>query len=431
VALGAAGCSSGAGDADEPADRASGGDQPFDPGDWESVRAQFPLTSDLRHFAAFVLAAHPQPVAEAIERYREALDADTEAALNELGILEDAARGAAASYLDVQPEEIALTDSTTMGLGLLYNGLRLAEGDEVVTTEHDFYATHEALRLRSRRDGATVREVRLYEHSNPANASVDGIVTNLLGAVTPATRAVAVTWVHSSTGVKLPVAELAAALAEVNTGRDEADRALLCVDGVHGFGIEDVTAADLGCDFLVSGTHKWLFGPRGTGLVWGTREAWSRVVPIIPSFSTEGFAGWIAGTDPDENRPGYLNTPGGYHSFEHRWAVADAFEFHEAIGKAQVQERTWSQATRLKEGLADIDGVDVVTPASPELSAGIVCVDVAGREPLGLVQELHQQRIIASVTPYATRYLRLGPSIVTSPDEVDEAVAALAAILSG
>ena len=77
------------------------------------------------------------------------------------------------------------------------------------------------------------------------------------------------TWVHSSTGVRLPVAEYGAAIADLNRRRDRADRVLLCVDGVHGFGAVDVDLPDLGCDFLATGTHKWLFGPRGTGIVWG------------------------------------------------------------------------------------------------------------------------------------------------------------------
>ena len=29
-------------------------------------------------------------------------------------------------------------------------------------------------------------------------------------------------------------------------------------------------------------------------------------------------------------------TPGGYHSFEHRWALGEAFRFHLAIGKQRV-----------------------------------------------------------------------------------------------
>lgn len=61
----------------------------------------------------------------------------------------------------------------------------------------------------------------------------------------------------------MPVRRIADALAEINAGRSEADRVLLVVDGVHGFGVEDETVAQMGCDFFVAGTHKWIFGPRG------------------------------------------------------------------------------------------------------------------------------------------------------------------------
>ena len=89
------------------------------------------------------------------------------------------------------------------------------------------------------------------------------------------------TWVHSGTGVKLPdPRQIADALARLNAGRAEADRALLCVDGVHGFGVEDVDLPDLGCDFLAAGCHKWLFGPRGTGGL-GRRD-WAPLPAIIP-----------------------------------------------------------------------------------------------------------------------------------------------------
>ena len=50
-----------------------------------------------------------------------------------------------ARYLEVPPE-FAFTDSTTMGLGLVYGGIRI-EGRPVATA-HDFYSTHESLRLR-------------------------------------------------------------------------------------------------------------------------------------------------------------------------------------------------------------------------------------------------------------------------------------------
>jgi selenocysteine lyase/cysteine desulfurase len=399
---------SGRGDGDGDAARAD-----FDPADWESVRAQFPLTTDLRHFAAFVFASPPRQVVDAISRYREALAVDTHGAIDEFAGQEEAVRAAAAGYLGADPAEVALTDSTTMGLGLVYSGIELAPGDEVVTTEHDFFATHESLRLRTTRDGTEVRRITLYD--DPATATADEIVSRFVDGIGDATRIAAVTWVHSGTGVKLPIAQLGAALEGLNTNRDEADRVLLCVDGVHGFGLEPVTVEDLRCDFLVSGAHKWLFGPHGTGLVWGRPTAWGRLDPIFASFSRPA--------PPDDpgapQTPGQLSTPGGYHSFEQRWALDEAFAFHEAIGKDAIASRTSLQATTLKQGLAEIDGVELVTPIDPRLSAGIVCVDIPGGDPFSLVAPLRDAGIVATITPYDVPYLRFGPSIATTPDDVD------------
>ena len=122
-------------------------------------------------------------------------------------------------------------------------------------------------------------------------------------------------------------------------------------------------------------------------------------------------------------------TPGGYHSFEHRWALREAFAFHRAIGEARVTTRIHSLATRLKNRLAEVRGVVLVTPRSAALSAGIVCLDVPGQPAPRVVNRLlAEHRIVASVTPYATEYVRLGPGLYTSRADVDRAVRALAAV---
>ncbi|WP_127934316.1 aminotransferase class V-fold PLP-dependent enzyme [Nonomuraea polychroma] len=395
----------------------------FDPQDWASVRAQFALDPAYAQFAAFVLAPAPAPVREAIIKHRDALDADPEYTPPGGGQTPDqAVRDAAARYLGIraEPRDIALTDSTTMGLGLLYSGIRLRPGQDVLTTEHDFLATHEGLRLLAERTGAKVRRVRLYD--DPAAASKDRMVSAIKEGLGPRTRVVAVTWVHSSTGVRVPVRAIADMLAEVNKGRDEHDRALLCVDGVHGFGAMADGVTDLGCDFLASGTHKWLFGPRGTGIVWG--RDWDAVAPIIPSFSQAAFAAWQSGGSPDASTA-ELVTPGGYKAFEHRWAMPEAFAFMTAIGKDRVQRRTQELATRLKSGLRELPHVTLATPESQELSAGLVCCAISGMQPLEAVNRLHAQKVIASVTPYHEPLLRFGTSIVTTPEQVDQAIKAM------
>ena len=398
--------------------RALAAEVAFDPRSWASVRAQFALDPRATNFSTFLLAPHPQTVRAAIARYARALDRDAKRYLDRqenMNAAEQRVRNAAARYLNVQADELALTDSTTMGLGLLYGGLQLDEDEEVLATTHDFYSTHESLRLRALRTGAHVRRIRLYQ--NARTASVDEIVTSVRRAITPKTRALAVTWVHSSTGVKLPIRAIADALPP---------RVLLCVDGVHGFGAEATTPRELGCDFLVSGCHKWLFGPRGTGIIWGRADAWNNITPTIPTFDGRAFGPWMEGRAPDLPRAAAMS-PGGFHSFEHRWALAEAFEFRRRIGRARAATRTHALAQRLRNGLAELKRVRLVTPQSASLSAGLVCFEVEGRDPFEFVDRLYARaRIVASVTPYSTRYVRLGPTILNTSAEVDRVIRAVA-----
>lgn len=396
-------------------------------GDWGWFRQQFNLAPDAVQLAGFFLASHPAPVREAIERHRRGLDANPiDYISTNRARLEGEVLAAAGEYMGVRPVDVALTDSTTMGLGLLYGSLRLRQDQEILTTAHDHYSTDESLRYRAERTGAKFRRVALY--ADPARATADEIVDALARAVTPKTRVVAVTWVHSSTGVKLPVRRMADALARANAGRDEEDRALLCVDGVHGLGNQDVAVGELGCDFFISGTHKWIFGPRGTGLVWGTDAAWKYAHPTIPAFFRDASERWQKGDFGQQLPMAALMTPGGFHSFEHRWALADAFRFSQEVGRKRIADRVRELNHQVKEGMRGIRGVTLRTPMADDVSAGIVCFEVEGLAPADAVHRLAERRIYASVTPYATKYARVSFSAFNTPEEVETALRALRAL---
>jgi len=391
---------------------------------WEEDRDNFNLEHGLVHMAGFFLASHPKPVREAIEAYRRALDANPiEYWFANIAQSEAAVAAAAAHYLGVDPGDIALTDSTTMGLGLLYSGLKLRANQEILTTTHDHYSTETSLRLRAERTGASVRRIPLY--SDAAAKSADEIVNNVAKSITSQTRVLAVTGVHSCTGVKLPIRAIADALKPINSSRDEQDRVLLCVDGVHGLGVDGTELPDLGCDFFIAGCHKWMFGPRGTGLVWGKPSAWLAATATIPTFDDANYEMWM-GLRPQAPIPvGSWMSPGGFHSFEHRWALDRAFQFHQTIGKPRIAERIHSLNRQLKEGLAKMPNIKLYTPIEDELSAGIVCFDVQGKPAQQVVDELRKKKIVASVTPYKTLYARLSPGLLNSPAEVETVLAAV------
>jgi isopenicillin-N epimerase len=394
------------------------------PSDWNRVRDQFNLSRDYIQLAGFFLASHPTPVREAIDAHRRGFDENPFAYLVfNAERLEGALATSAAEYLGARPADIAFTDSTSEGLGLLYGNLRLGPGQEILTTTHDHYATDEALRYRADQTGTTVRRIPLYK--NIATVSADEIVDTMIRAVTPKTRIVAVTWVHSSTGLKLPIRQMADALARVNASRAEADRALLCVDGVHGFGNQDVTVGDLGCDFLIAGCHKWLFGPRGTGLVWGNETAWKVAQPTVASFDIRALKMWEKDIPWMELPGAALMSPGGFKAFEYRWALPEAFQFHKQIGKRQIHDRVQSLNRQFKEGLAKMPKVKLQTPMADDLSGGIVCFEVAGLKPMQVVEKLWASKIVTTETPYATKYARASFSIFNTTDEVERTLEAI------
>lgn len=395
----------------------------IDADDWGSIRKQFALTPSRIHLATFLLASHPRPVADAIEFHRREFDKDPVHHWHEhFMTAEPAQQAAAAEYLGANPDHIALTDSTIMGLGTIYGTIKLAEGDEILTTTHDHYSTEMSLQHRADRTGAIVRRISLYDE--PSNANTEEIVSRMLSGIKDNTRVLAVTWVHSSTGVKLPISEMAKALKELNSSRDPEDRVLFCVDGVHGLGIENISVEELGCDFLIAGTHKWIFGPRGTGIIWGKPEAWERVSPVIPGFGMT-YGAWLGELPWEAIKIGDHMSPGGFHSFEHRWALHEAFNFHMSIGKQRVQDRIHALNTQMKEGLSEMSHVSLRTPMNPSLSSGMVCFDVKGHTADEVVAKLMKQNIVASSTPYKVIHARFAPSLVNNEEEIQKALAAV------
>jgi isopenicillin-N epimerase len=388
--------------------------------DWDAVRAQFNLAPNKINMACYWHASHPKPVREAIEEHRRGLDECPSGYYEDHAPrLEASVRSAAAEYLMAKPDDFAMTESTSQGLGTIYTGLKLRPGQEILSTEQDHIVTKKALRFRAERMGTPIRTISLYDRSDAVTENE--LVDAVLHAVTLRTRIVAITWVQSATGVKMPVGRVAQALARVNANRAEEDQALLCVDGLHGLGVEDFTISDLGCDFFIAGCHKWLFGPRGTGLVWGNAPAWKNVIPTIP------------GNDPlwrhqpeEQLSPAAWMTPGGFHAFEHRWALTEAFRFHLQIGKAKVAARIHDLNRQCKEGLAKMPHVKLQTPMSDNLSAGMICFEVEGLTPKQTVAKLKDLGILASTTPpYKYEYARVTPSLWNTPAEVDATLRAI------
>jgi hypothetical protein len=87
----------------------------------------------------------------------------------------------AAEYLAAKPEDLAMTERTSQGLGTIYTGLKLRPGQEILSTEQEHIVTKNALRFRAERMGTPVRTISLYDHID--TLTEDGLVRAVTRAV--------------------------------------------------------------------------------------------------------------------------------------------------------------------------------------------------------------------------------------------------------
>ena len=382
---------------------------------WAQLQQLFDQDPAYLHFSNFLITSHPKPVREAIERHRAALDNNPGLAMDwdhgEIEQREENVRVWAGRYLQADAKQIALTGSTTEGLATIYGGVHVRPDQEILTTEHEHYATHTILALRSERDGTRVRKIRLFQ--DPYNASKAEILAAIDGAIRPETRVLGMCWVHSGSGMKLPIGEIGAIVDRHNRGRSDADRIVYVVDGVHGFGVDNLNFAQMNCDFFIAGTHKWMFGPRGTGIVCSRFAEVRYVTPIIPTFSeATAFSTTM--------------TPGGYHSFEHRWALDEAFKLHLELGKAEVEARIHALNSYLKQRLQQRPQIELVTPLSPELSAGFTFFRVKGKDSDKIAAHMMANRVVAdAVHRDVGPVIRTAPGLLNDEEQIDRLLAVL------
>lgn len=387
---------------------------------WLNFRENFTLDSDVIHLSLCTLTPHSKSLNNEISKFRILLDQNPDLQRKERVKYMDEVLESAASYMGTRKDLIAITDSTTMGLAIVYLGLRLNSSDEILTTNCEHYCADKLFDYLEARFNTIINRISLYQ--DPFFITEDIIISRILSNITENTRILALTWVNSCFGIKLPLSKISSEIKKINLSRPENKKLLICIDGVHGFGIENFDSIEnLGIDFFSAGCHKWLFGPRGTGILWGSERGWNSIEPIIPSFEAEAWKDYL----PWEPKPSNFNyikskmcTPGGFKSFEHVWALKHAFDQHAHLGKEQVQNRIQELNLLAKNLLVKIPNLELLTPMDSNLSAGLVSFNTQNIPVSELIAKMLHHNIVIGQAPYKTICARIAPGICNTEEEI-------------
>jgi selenocysteine lyase/cysteine desulfurase len=320
------------------------------------------------------------------------------------GLLE-VSRRKVAEQLGVAADEIALVRNTSEANNAINNGLPLNAGDEIVVWDQNHPTNNVAWDVRAARFGLTVKRV-----STPAQPEgLDQLVHVFTDAFSSRTRVLAVTHVSNVSGLRLPVRELCDAARRRGV--------YVHVDGAQTWGALHVNLRQLGCDSYAASAHKWPLGPKEVGLLYVKRD---RVGQIWPNMVAPG---WGADVEPDVVGARKFESLG-QRDDAALAAIADAVDFHQAIGAEKIEQRIRQLAETLKASLLDA-GFKLTTPLQPEFSAGVCVIDVPHKQRSEVQNKLYETHGIAGS---ATGGLRLCPHIYNTMDHVQRAIAAVKAM---
>lgn len=236
------------------------------------LRARWDLEPGLVFLNHGAFGACPRAVLRAQADLRATLEADPVRFLD--GELEgrlDAARARIAAFVDADPMDLVFVPNATAGVNAVVRTFRLQPGDEVVTTDHDYRASRNALNDAAARAGA-----RVVTAAVPLPvAGPDEVLERVLAAVTPRTRLLLVSHVTSPTALVLPVERIVA--------EAEARGIAVLVDGAHGPGMLPLSLRSLGASFYAGNLHKWACAPKGAAFLFVRRDRQVGVRPLAIS----------------------------------------------------------------------------------------------------------------------------------------------------
>ncbi|WP_229693969.1 aminotransferase class V-fold PLP-dependent enzyme [Lentzea pudingi] len=320
----------------------------------------------------------------------------------------EAGYGVLAGLFGCEPSEVAFTDSATRSWLTAFDAVPLAKGDRILVTEVEYGGNAVPMLRRAEETGATIEVMASDRHGQ-----VD------VGALELDERVKLISLVHVPTngGLVNPVDEVTAKAHEVG--------ALVLLDACQSTGQLDLSGLDY--DMLVCTGRKWLRGPRGTGALVVRNDVRRRLRPRLMDHSA---AEWVA-PDRYEPRDDARVFELWEYSVADRLGLIAAAKYALAKGLDVIEAEVADRARRLREGLANIDGITVRDLG--ERQAGIVTFTSDRVPATELKDRLWRENVAVTVSQRAStmfdmtrrgldEVVRASPHYFVTHEEIDQAL---------
>jgi selenocysteine lyase/cysteine desulfurase len=364
---------------------------------WSTIQNSFSVTRGIINLNNGGVSPSPRIVTEALVRYIwQQEDATAYTMWQILEPQSETIRTGLAELFGCDREEIAITRNASESLETLLLGLDLKSGDEVLTTTQDYPRMLTTIRQRERREGIKLSLIRIP--IPPDN--INEITAAFERAITPRTRLIQMAHQVNITGQITPVK----AVCEMARARGIET----IVDGAHSFAQFYFKQADLNCDYFGTSLHKWLYAPKGTGMLYVKRD---KIAKIWPLFAAE-----------EKNKADIRKFEEvGTHSAAPRLAIGEAMLFHSGVGGKRKEARLRYLSRYWMDQLKGIPRIRFNTSFDSAQMCAIANVQFEGLDPLKIGSYLFDKHRIFTTPIVHEEFqgLRITPNLYTTLKELD------------
>jgi selenocysteine lyase/cysteine desulfurase len=370
---------------------------------WQNIRSQFALPADYAYLNTGGLGATPTPVLESVthamhksEIYpRPGHDLERWKTMKE----------ACAQFLGINDgwKSVAFTNSATEGINIILNGLPWKAGDEVITSTHEHPALIIPLLNMKERRGIIIRAFepdRRDGHNNLRH------IKRLTGR---RTRLIFVSHVTCTTGQKMPVKQICS-LAR-------ARGIWTALDGAQSAGLIPLNLAECPVDFYAASGHKWLLGPKRTGVLYVNPAQFGILNPSTVGAYSDRSHSLLKETlnwNPTAQRYEYATQNEALYIGLHR-----SIQFLNSIGMKKICDHNRNLADSFVKEMLRLRGITLLSPQEDQFRTSMVTFRVKDAKAQDIASKLLKSRIRVRVVNEANlNGIRVSWHLYNSEEEV-------------
>ncbi len=305
--------------------------------------------------------------------------------------------GEVAKRLGGQADNWVFCENATAAVSAVLQTLDLNPGDEILTSSHAYGAVLKAMSLAASRRGARLKLASLP----PILETEDQVVDGIARALGPQTRLLVIDHITSATATIFPVQRIAALARSAQIP--------ILVDGAHAPGQISLDVPKLGADWYTGNAHKWLFAPRGCGLLWTAPSRQDVTRPAVLSHGTDqGYTAafdWVGTRDPSP------------------WLCFETAALaHDGFGGADLMERNVLLAAQAARELSSALRAQAMAPESMRAAMATLTLEncPATEQMAAMIRQSlsESHRIMVPIHAFGGRLcFRISAQIYNSPED--------------